>query len=48
MKVGVRVTAAVFQDLLNRLIAGMKREIILIMDGHPAQCEIISNSHRSS
>lgn len=30
-----RVTATVFRDFLKRLIAGMNRKIILIVDGHP-------------
>ena len=35
MTVEGRVTATVFRDFLQRLIAGMARKIFLIVDGHP-------------
>lgn len=35
MTVEGRVTATVFRDFLKRLITGMDRKIILIVDGHP-------------
>ncbi len=36
MVVDTAVTGTVFRDFLKRLVAGMDRKIILVVDGHPS------------